>query len=131
MIVVVFGGTHRDDIDLEEYGRTSARMQEIVATIPGFISYNTYESDRADDIGVVRFDSLEALEAWRTHPDHLEAQEKDRSSFSENYWIQVASTVREYEWTNTSGYHSDLRKTFAQDSQIKPMVESPQTESDT
>ena len=40
VIVVLFSGIDRPDVDVEEQGRTSARMQEIVASIPGFISYN-------------------------------------------------------------------------------------------
>jgi hypothetical protein len=48
---------------------------------------------------VARFDSLEALEAWRTDPEHLEAQEKGRSSWFQEYWDQACSTVHEYHWT--------------------------------
>jgi hypothetical protein len=41
MVVVLFSITGRDDIDVEEHSRTSARMRALVAEIPGFISYNT------------------------------------------------------------------------------------------
>ena len=122
MIVVLFSGTDRPDVDVDEQGRTSARMQEIVASIPGFISYNYYESESGDGVIVARFDSLDALEAWRTHPAHLEAQEKDRSSFSQTYWVQVSSTVREYRWTRELGYQSDLQDMFTAGSEIPPTV---------
>ena len=45
-----------------------------MASIPGFISYNSYVSDDGEDLAVARFESLEALEPWRTHPEHPEAQ---------------------------------------------------------
>ena len=45
-----------------------------MASIPGFISYNSYVSDDGEELTVARFDSPEALEAWRTHPEHPEAQ---------------------------------------------------------
>ena len=38
----------RDDLDVEDYQRASARMRELVATGPGFISYNTYRADDGD-----------------------------------------------------------------------------------
>ena len=124
MIVVLFSGVDRPDVDLEEYGRASARMQEIVASIPGFVSYNSYVSDDGADLLVVRFDSLESLEAWRTHPEHLETQERDRASWSQEYWVQASSTVREYRWTNGVGYRSDLREMFVAGSEIRPDSES-------
>ena len=121
MIVVLFSGVDRPDVDAEEYGRTSVRMQEIVASIPGFISYNSYVSDAGEDLLVVRFDSLEALEAWRTHPEHLEAQDKDRLSWSQEYWVQAASTDHEYRWTRDVGYRTDLREMFVTGSEIPPV----------
>src|SRR3989442_8384281 len=40
--------------------------------MPGFISFNSYVSDDDEELLVARFDSLEALEAWRTDPEHLQ-----------------------------------------------------------
>ena len=128
MIVVLFGSANRDDVDVEAHRATSERMAEIVSSIPGFISFNTYTSEAEDDMAVVRFDSLEALDAWRNHPEHLETQEKDRSLWSERYWIQVSSTVREYQWTRGVGYHDDLRAKFAAGSEIPSAPESSQSE---
>jgi len=125
VIVVLFGGKDRTDIDVEAYRQTSTRMQEIVASIPGFISYNAYESGDGDEMVVVRFDSLDALEAWRGHPEHLEAQEQGRSLWSEDYWVQVTSTVREYRWTKGVGYHTDHRQRFAAASELLPGADSP------
>jgi len=49
-------------------------MKEIVVSIPGFMSCNSCVSDDGEDLAVARFESLEALEPWRTHVEHLEAQ---------------------------------------------------------
>ncbi len=121
VIVVLFSGVDRPDVDEEEYGRTSVRMREIVASIPGFISYNSYVSDAGEDLLVVRFDSLEALHVWRNHPEHLAAQEKDRLFWSQEYWVQAAATDHEYRWTNGVGYRSDLRDMFVTGSEIQPL----------
>jgi heme-degrading monooxygenase HmoA len=130
VIVVLFSGVDRPDVDVDEYGRASARMREIVASLPGFISYNSYVSDDGQDLLVVRFDSLDALDAWRANPEHLETQEKDRSSWSEEYWVQASSTVREYRWTRGVGYHSDLREMFVEGSEIRPESAAQGVQSD-
>jgi heme-degrading monooxygenase HmoA len=73
MIVVLFSTTPRGDADLEDYRHASARMRELVATIPGFISYNSYRADDGETVAIVRFESEEALDAWRFHPEHRKA----------------------------------------------------------
>ena len=120
MIVVLFSSVLRPETDAEEYGRASARMREIVASVPGFISFNTYASDDGEELVVARFDSLEAVEAWRNHPEHLATQEKDRSSWSQEYWAQTSESVREYRWTREAGYESDLEEMFKARSEIGP-----------
>jgi len=131
VIVVLFGGNDRTDLDMEAYRQTSARMSQIVASIPGFISYNSYVAGDGEEMVVVRFDSLDALDAWRNHPEHLEAQEKGRSLWSEDYWVQVSSTVREYRWTRGVGYHTDHRETFAAASEIATSTATSEVESAT
>ena len=78
MIVVLFSTTPREGIDVEAYRRTSAMMRELVAAMPGFISYTTFTADSGEGTTVVRFESNEALEAWRTHPEHQQAQAMGR-----------------------------------------------------
>jgi len=124
MFVVLFSTTERDDVDLSEYRQTSARMHELVSEVPGFISYNDYESEEGRGVAVVRFDSEEALTAWRTLPEHRAAQERGRKAFYEEYWVQVCTTVREYRFTRTGGYDHDLRSLFASGSEI-PARTSP------
>ncbi len=88
-------------------------MWEIVPKIPGFISYKGYTGEDGEEIVVVRFESEEALDAWRNHPEHVEAQRMGRESFYEEYWVQVCNTLREYRFTAGGGYEHDLRPLFA------------------
>ncbi|MGH2650100.1 MAG: antibiotic biosynthesis monooxygenase family protein [Actinomycetota bacterium] len=94
MFVVLFSTTEHDDVDVSEYRRTSGRMRELVSHVPGFISYNSYGSDDGTGVAVVRFDAEEALNAWRTLPEHRAAQERGRDEFYGEYWVQVCETVR-------------------------------------
>ena len=120
MFVVLFSTTERDDVDLSEYRRTSARMHELVSQVPGFISYNSYGSEDGPGVAVVRFDSEEALTAWRTLPEHRAAQERGRDEFYREYWVQVCETVREYRFSREGGYEHDLRRLFTSGSEIPP-----------
>lgn len=118
MIVVLFSTTPREDLDVEAYRYASVRMRELVAAMPGFISYNTYTADSGEGIAVVRFESEEAFEAWRTHPKHQQAQAMGRSGYYQEYWVQVCSTLREYRFV-ARDYVPDLASMFAAGSMIR------------
>ena len=45
-----------------------------------------------------RFESLEALRAWKEHPDHLIAQMRGKSEFYASYRVEVCDVVRAYEF---------------------------------
>lgn len=120
MIVVLFSATPRADLDRQDYQRASARMRELVATVPGFISYNTYRAEDGEAVAIVRFDSEEALDAWRCHPEHREIQDKGRRSYYHEYWVQVCSTLREYRFRG-QGYEHDLRTLFADGSAVSAL----------
>jgi len=108
MIVAMACLKTRDAADEAEIDRIFDRMQKIVTTIPGFLSYKRYQADDGEEIEVVRFDSEQALELWRTHPEHLEAQRRGREEFFEEYWVEVSSVIRRYHFKRGIGYVDDL-----------------------
>ena len=105
MIVVLFGTELRADADLTEYRARSRRMNELVRQIPGFISVKSYTSEDGDEVTIARFESQEALDAWRFHPEHMEAQRMGREDFYESYWVQACETIRDY------GFHRNAHAT--------------------
>jgi heme-degrading monooxygenase HmoA len=117
MIVALFSVEPREGLDpaveAEEEER-SARMHQIVRRMPGFISYKAYTADDGERVVVVRFESHEALAAWRSHPEHREAQQRGREAYYEKYWVQVCQTVREYSFTRDRGYEYDPGPLFAE-----------------
>lgn len=96
VIVVLFGTELRPDIDRAEYVARNARMDELVRQLPGFISVKSYTAEDGDRVVIARFESAEALNAWRYQPEHIEAQSKGRESYYDSYWVQVCESVREY-----------------------------------
>jgi heme-degrading monooxygenase HmoA len=103
MVLVVFGTKMRDDADLDEYARHSRLMNELVKQIPGFISIKGFVGEDGEQISIARFESDDAVKAWRSHPEHLLTQRRARESFYASYWVQVCQTVRDYEWAFGTG----------------------------
>src|SRR4051812_23426684 len=95
MVVVVFKATLRPDAPLEEYEATGGRMFELVSALPGFLGADFVETD-GSELVIARFESHEALDAWRTNLEHLAAQQRGRESFYAHYDIDVCDVVRSY-----------------------------------
>ena len=102
MIIVLFSAERRDDMNLEEYQACNQRMRELVRQMPGFISRKRFVADDGEALSIFRFESEEALEAWRNFPEHVEAQRKGRTQFFASYWAQVCTVIREYQFQRDS-----------------------------
>lgn len=96
MVIVLFGTELRADVDRAEYEARNRRMDELVRQMPGFISIKSYTADDGDRVVIARFESEEALDAWRFQPEHIEAQRKGRDDYYESYWVQACTTIRDY-----------------------------------
>jgi len=112
MIVVLFSSTMREGAPVEEEESESERMWAIVSSMPGFISYKAYTAADGETIAVVRFESREALDAWKREPRHRTVQERAREAFYEQYWVQACESFRSYRFTRASGYEEIPREVF-------------------
>ncbi len=97
MVVVVFKITLRPDLPVAHYEKTGARMVELVSAMPGFIGMD-YAQIEGGELVIARFESHEALAAWRNLPEHKAAQQLGRERFFAHYRIDVCETVRSYEF---------------------------------
>lgn len=97
MVVVVFRITHRPDLPESEYEETGTRMVELVSSMPGFLGMDYAETD-GGELLIARFESHDALAAWRNHPEHQAAQARGRERFFASYRIDVCEAVRSYEF---------------------------------
>ena len=94
MVIVVFRSRLRPDIS-SEFHTLADRMLELATSIPGFLSYDVYRSDDEERASIIKFETPEACRAWRTHPEHLEAQRRGREEFYTDYSLYVTECVRE------------------------------------
>jgi heme-degrading monooxygenase HmoA len=94
--VIVLGELKlRDDADLEEYNGLGERMYGIVSRIPGFLSVKSFKAEDGEAITLFRFASEEALEAWRTHPEHVETMRRGHAEFYASGYLQICKVIRE------------------------------------
>eukprot|EP00439_Symbiodinium_sp_Y106_P089218 s1_g1754.t1 len=62
--------------------------------MPGFISWKGYFADDGERVSVHEWESAEALEAWRTHPEHLRVQELGRERRCGRAWSAKSESTR-------------------------------------
>lgn len=97
MVIVLFEHRLRADVDQAEWEQTFGRMVGLATEMPGFISIDGYAAQDGGGLAVVRFESDEAVLAWKAHPEHVKAQARGREAFFESYKMTVAtSIIREY-----------------------------------
>lgn len=94
MVVVVFRNRLRAG-DAAAYLATAARMDALAHAQPGFRSIKTFAAEDGERVSIVEFDSLAAVNAWRAHPEHLEAQRRGRSEFYAEYSLKTCELLRE------------------------------------
>jgi heme-degrading monooxygenase HmoA len=72
------------------------QMLELARSMPGFLDFKAYRAEDGERVSLIEFASLEELEAWREHPEHLKAQRAGREQFYSEYRLQVCEPLRAY-----------------------------------
>jgi|WetSurMetagenome_2_1015567.scaffolds.fasta_scaffold1334295_2 heme-degrading monooxygenase HmoA len=95
-VAVVFTSRRTPQHDAE-YGEMSDAMVELVQQQPGFIRMASVRDPRTrEGITVAWFEDEESVRAWKSHPEHAEAQRRGIEDFYEDYHVTVARVEREY-----------------------------------
>jgi antibiotic biosynthesis monooxygenase (ABM) superfamily enzyme len=105
MVISLFGLRERVGADTEAEKALIAELLAKAREQPGFIGYHIYASEDGEELGVIRFETREALDAWRDDPTHRAAWQRAQEFYAE-FWGQNCETFREYVWRD--GQHVDL-----------------------
>ena len=111
MVICVFGTRYRPDADREAEAQLMADLFDELSTVPGVISYHTYRADDGEEVGLIRFESREALRAWRDNATHRAAWPR-ADEFFESFFIQNCETFGEYSWKRGVRSEADLAPAF-------------------
>lgn len=95
---VVFSSvrTDADDGQDDGYDTTGARMDELVASVPGFLGMDSARTPGGLGITVGYFRDEEAIKRWRGDAEHRTAQKRGRGEWYEKYVVHVAKVERSH-----------------------------------
>ena len=91
---VIFTST-RTEVEAS-YAEMAIKMVELAKAQPGYIGMESARSEIG--ITVSYWESLEAIRNWKANMEHLEAQEKGKTTWYKNYKVRIAKVEREYEF---------------------------------
>jgi heme-degrading monooxygenase HmoA len=111
MVICLFGQRYREDADLAEERRIGEELLAELSLIPGFIAYHVYRAEDGEVLGVIRFETREALEAWRDNLLHRSTWPRATEFYAE-FWIQNCDTYRDYLWKDGRRVPHDLAGRF-------------------
>ena len=94
-VIVVGELKLREGAAMDEFDRLGTRMYDIVSQMPGFLSAKSFKADGGEEIAIIRFASEEALEAWQTHPEHVETMKRGHNEFYAKVFFQISKVIRE------------------------------------
>jgi heme-degrading monooxygenase HmoA len=99
MYLTVFRNRKRPDMDRAAYEADNARMEELAAGMPGFISIKGFVADDGEVVAISEWDSEEAAQAWGSHPEHARVQARGRTEYYRSYTLYSCTNprVRSYE----------------------------------
>jgi heme-degrading monooxygenase HmoA len=101
MIITVF----RSRINLgvqDEYGPMAKRMGELVQGIPGYVSHKGFVAEDGERVTIVEFETEDALQAWRIHPEHASAKRRAIESLFAEYKFRICHVIRGRSWVARS-----------------------------
>lgn len=86
----------RTDHDAGGYASMARRMVELAQTQPGFLGLDSARDADGFGITVSYWQSLEAISAWRDHPEHQQAQSMGRAKWYAEFDVHIAKVERVY-----------------------------------
>ncbi len=75
------------------YAEAAAQMLDLARQQPGFLGYESARQEMG--ISVSYWESLEAIRAWKEHPEHRKVQENESLWYRENR-IRICKVERDY-----------------------------------
>lgn len=78
------------------YAEMAIKMVKLAKAQSGYIGMESARSEIG--ITVSYWESLEAIKNWKANMEHLEAQEKGKTTWYKNYKVRIAKVEREYEF---------------------------------
>jgi heme-degrading monooxygenase HmoA len=73
MVITLFGDIVVREGMEEREAAIADGLRPVLEAMPGFVSMKSYRADDGEELGVIRFDSRESLDAWMSEEAHSAA----------------------------------------------------------
>ena len=93
--VVLF--TAEMDDDLTDYDETNKVLKAEAEKIPGFLGVESAGND-SQHISAVYWESLEAIDRWRNHSEHMKAKQRGRDQWYKRYKLRICRVESDTEF---------------------------------
>lgn len=93
MYVVIFRATIRS-LDTE-YSAVAARMRQLALGQFGCIEFHSV-TEGLNEVSLSYWPSEESIREWKSHPEHVLAQQAGRERWYKTYSVQVTEVKRSY-----------------------------------
>ena len=84
----------RSEEDSENYAHMAQKMVELAQIQPGFLGVESTRNQLG--ITISYWKDLDSIKKWKANIDHLEAQDKGRSTWYTSYKTRIAKVERDY-----------------------------------
>lgn len=84
----------RTETEPEEYHFMAEKMLELAHSQPGFLGYESARNEVG--ITVSYWTDTESIRKWKSHSEHLSAQQNGRKKWYESYKVRVCKVERDY-----------------------------------
>lgn len=111
MVICLYGLQRRTGADSQAEDELFDELLARARSQTGFIGYHVYTSEGGEELGVIRFETREALDAWRNNLEHRAAWRRAREFYTE-FWVQNCEAFREYRWLEGQHLDEDLAARF-------------------
>ncbi len=94
MVILLWLTTLQDESFRREHEDGVTAMRALAERTPGFVSWDDYRSDDGASVGVIHFETMDALAQWRDDPSHAEIHKRGVEEMYASYKVEVAEVVR-------------------------------------
>lgn len=82
----------------EQYSAMAARMRDLALSEFGCLEFHAV-TEGEEEVALSYWPSMDSIKAWKSHPEHVEAQRLGRERWYASYSVQIAQIGREYRVT--------------------------------
>ncbi|ANU06497.1 antibiotic biosynthesis monooxygenase family protein [Paraurantiacibacter namhicola] len=87
MYLVVFRNRKRADMDAAAYAADAARMAQLAAAQPGYLSFKSYTAEDGETVAISEWADEESARAWGRMEEHRGVQARGRAEYYESYTL--------------------------------------------